>query len=120
MVQEITVQEETTAPSFLKDKHELAKLLKTLDKASAAAVKLLTDIVDNADPDMKVDLTQRQKAAEKIIDFYLATSKQVNDDELSRLIAQVKLGSKKRLTLDDDTGEVKPKAKLDFSDIRKV
>ncbi len=115
--EDVTVQpgEEKPVPSFLKDKHELAKLFKSLDKASQAAVKLLTETLESTDKD--VTLKMKLECAERLLDFYMRTAKQISDDDMARLIAEVKLGgSKQGFVLKE--GERPAQPVLNFSEIK--
>lgn len=116
---EVTVQDPAnTQPvvSFLKEKHELTTLLKSLDKASTKAIKLLTDTMDNA----KTDEKTRLECANKIISFYMAASKQINDEDMARLIAQVRLGKPQGKSVGLTDGDKPPQPALDFTNIKKV
>lgn len=111
--QEITLQTKEI-PTFVKKKHELDKLLKSIEKVSPEAVKLLTDTMNNE----KIELKVRIDCAKTIIELNKSLAQQISADEMARLIAEVKLGSgtSKTLTLED-----KPKAPaLNFEDIREV
>lgn len=102
-------------PTFIRKKHELDKLLKTLEKASPSAVKLLEDTM----ADEEVPLKTRIECATKIIEFHTGTVQKINADEMARLVAEVKLGSNarsKNLKLED-----KPDVpELNFDDVREV
>lgn len=107
--------ETTPVVSFLKDRHELAKLFKQLDKASQAAVKLLTDTLDSKDENVTIKM--KLECAERLLDFYMRTAKQISDDDMSRLIAEVKLApGKPGFTLKE--GEKPAKPALNFGEIK--
>ena len=116
---ELTIPNEDTAQvvTFLKEKHELTKLLKSLDTAATKAVKLLTDTMNND----KTDEKTRLECANKIIGFYMAASKQINDEDMARLIAQVRLGGNNGgFKLKPGTSSPAAPPALDFTNIREV
>ncbi len=116
-VTEITIPDNAPAiVNFLKTDHELAAVLKSLDKASKAAVKFLEGVLT----DEKADGLRKQQAAEKILTFYLQASKQMNDDDMARLIAQAKLGNGKGRSVGLTGGERPEAPALDFDTVRKV
>jgi uncharacterized protein with PIN domain len=103
--------------TFLKDDHELAKLAKALDKASLKAVEFLKTVLE----DEKADSLRRQQAAEKILSFALAANKQINDENMARLIAQARLGKgKKPITLTPGEKPQQQGPRLDFNNVREV
>jgi hypothetical protein len=116
MEQEGQLQEEGAGPvvSFLKGKHELARLLKSLDKASQAAVDLLIRTMENSE-----DEKLRAACAKDLLTFYAAVSKQISDDDMARLVAEVKLGGGRGRTLKLTPGEPEKPA-LNFDEIREV
>ncbi len=117
MTDELSVQEDIQGVvNFLKNEHELTKLAKALDKASMKAIKFLEEVL----ADVNADSLRKQQAAEKILTFCLTASKQINDDNMSRLVAQVKLGGGKgrSVTLTDGARPSVPQ--LDFDTVREV
>lgn len=116
---EQSVSEAELVVNFLREEHELTKLAKALDKASKKAVEFLQSVLE----DVKADGLRRQQAAEKILTFVLAASKQINDDNMARLIAQAKLVGAKGspLPLGDGKRSTAPQGpKLDFDNVRTV
>lgn len=121
---EATVQNEDSATAavitFLKDEHELTKLAKALDKASKKAVEFLQSVLE----DPAADSLRRQQAAEKILTFVLQANKQINDDNMARLIAQAKLGGAKSQPIPLGEGgkptNALPGPRLDFDTVRQV
>ena len=108
----------TKEQSFLDDKLKLDKLLRELSKASKKAVDALESALSS--PDEKI----RVAAADKLLAFYVATAKEVNNDQIQRLIAELKLngGRGKRLVElpngDAPAGSKRPL--VDFTTIREV
>lgn len=116
---EVQTEGKDAIVTFLKGKHELAKLLKELAKHSDAAVKYLVDTLQDKDADVKVKVD----CAKTLIQLQAQVAKQISEDEMARLIAQVKLGGKgKSLTLTPgEGGEEKPTTpRLDFDSVREV
>lgn len=104
-------------PTFVKKKHELDKLLKSLEKAVPEAVALLVEIMS----DDKVPVDVRMKCASKLIDSKIDTVKQINADEMARLVAEYKIGSGGKLIGRGSTAEEKDNTPaLDFDNIREV
>jgi hypothetical protein len=98
---------------FVKRKHELSDLLKQLDSVTPEAVDLLVDTMRND----KVELKERLKCADKIVDYKIAVSEAINKDELTRQIAEVKATGLKQPLVPDG----KPSApRLDMNNIQKV
>lgn len=109
----VTVKEE----SFLDNRLELDALLRKLKTASNKAVQALEAAL--ASPDEKI----RVAAADKLLAFYVQTAKDVNADQIQRLIAELKLngGRGKRLIPLEQGGEAgKPRPIVDFTTVREV
>jgi hypothetical protein len=70
-------------PIFRKD-HELADLLKRLKKLSKKTIEVLEQGLESTDERI------RQQAANKIMDYLINVSKEVNQDQLNRLVLEVK------------------------------
>lgn len=77
--------EATPKPLFRKT-HELAKLVRDLKKISKKAVDVLEAGLTSQDERV------RMMAAEKLLKFYSDSAKEVSEDELKRLLLDVKLG----------------------------
>ena len=93
-------------PLFVKKKHELASLLKEIEKGSSEAVDLLVCTM-NSDGD-KVDLKTKLECAKILLDLQIKVSSEISKDQLTRQIAEIKVkglstplelepGQKKRL-----------------------
>lgn len=106
----------TKEQSFLDDKLKLDKLLRSLDKASKAAVAALESALTSTDEKIRV------AAADKLLAFYVATAKEVNNDQIQRLIAELKLnGGRGKRLVELPNGDTKPNRPLvDFQTIREV
>lgn len=72
--------------TFIKDNNELTKLLKRLEKATTKAVDVIEDIMESS-KDEKV----RMQAATKLLEFQVATSKEINTQNMQNMIAEIKL-----------------------------
>lgn len=110
----VTVKEQ----SFLDNdglKQKLGPLLKSLKTASKAAIEVLEKALES--PDEKV----RVSAAEKLLQFYMQTAKEINNDQVQRLIAELKLHpNRKPMTPVGNSPSGAPKPIVDFSTIRDV
>jgi len=73
---------------FVKKKHELADLAKSLDKVTIDAIDLMAESL--ADAENKLTLKERLKLAETILDLKIRITDQINKDELNRQIAEIK------------------------------
>jgi hypothetical protein len=95
-------------PIFRKD-HELADLLKRLKKLSKKTIEVLEQGLESTDERI------RQQAANKIMDYLINVSKEVNQDQLNRLVLDIKaqglVGAGTTAPEDDNT------PKLDFDNI---
>ena len=87
-----------------KQTHPLSKVLKSLTAESQDAVDILVGLMNNKDTDDKTRLA----AASKLLDLQRQVAADINQDELQRLIANVKFGGPKQLELevDDDTPQI--------------
>jgi hypothetical protein len=90
--------------------HPLKKLLANLTKESEDAVEVILSIMN----DDKVDQKTRLAAASKLLDLQRQVAQDINQDELQRLIANVKFGGPKELETEDDTPAI------DFSVVQDV
>lgn len=111
---EILSTKEIELPSFIKKQHELSPLLKKLIKESEAALAILVaGIKQEEDKKLSFD------CAVKLIEFQLKTAKQVNDDTVQRLIAEIRLkpNRAKNLEVDDDSSSYPV---VDFTTVREV
>lgn len=108
----VVLQEEV--PSFLKDGLDLKKLLRDLAKHSSKAVDKLVTLMSNDDP--KIAL----QAARTLVEMQVQVAKDINSDQLQRLIAQAKLGSgqKQLIPVSGEGNEDRPV--VDFTTIREI
>lgn len=104
-------------PLFVrKGKHELAKLLKSIEDVTPEAVEFLIDVVRNE----KESTKERRQAAASLIEFNVKISAEINKDQITRQIAEIKAKGLSR-PLGPDGGEPKPGApRLDFNTIQQV
>ena len=99
---------------FVKRKHELADLFKKLDKASAEALDLLLEIMN----DPKETRKNRSDCARVVLDYTVRVADQMDKSELTRQIAEIKVNGKSTPLVPEDE---KPKAPmLDMSTIQSV
>lgn len=102
-------------PVFVKrGKHELADLLKRVESGSAKAVDLLIETMEA--PEEKVSLKNKLECAKFLIDLEVRIKAEINKDQLTRQIAEIKAKG-----LSTPLGEDKPPApKTDFMTIQSV
>lgn len=75
-------------PVFIKKKHELADLLKQVEKGSKDAVDLIVETM-NAD-DTKVPLKTKLECAKALLEMQIRISSEISRDQLTRQIAEIK------------------------------
>ena len=86
-----------------KQNHPLTGILKKLNKEAEGAVEMLVTLMTAEDSDDKTKLA----AASKLLEFQRQAAQDINQDELQRLIANIKFGGPKSLEYeDDDTPDV--------------
>lgn len=95
--------------SLFKKTHELAKMLRSIKKVSDKAIKVLEMGLESEDEKI------RMQAAQQLLKFYVDTAKEVNQDQINRLILEIKstglIGNGSTANDDDTT------PKLDFDSI---
>jgi hypothetical protein len=101
------------SPSFLVSSLDLKPVLKRLSAQSKAAIDVLVKLLESKDE------RTRMSAATKLLDFQVQIAKEINADQMQRLIAQVKLGSdaggKSPLLVPEDKRPL-----VDFTTIREI
>ena len=103
-------------PVFVKRVHELASLLKLVEKGSKDAVDLLVDTMNAKDED--VGRKMRVQCAEALVTLQIKIADTISKDQLTRQIAEIKI---KGLTHGGETEEGKAKApRVDFMTIQEV
>ena len=115
----MVVETQTALPSFLDDKLDLKKVARDISKASSKAVEVLLKLLESKDE--KVRLT----AATKLVEFQVQIAKEVSNDQLQRLIAEIKLvrgaGRKTSLVPLQDGGKRENTTPMvDFSRVRAI
>lgn len=104
------------AKALIKNKHELSKLLKKLESASADAVELLVNTMnstaESVSHKMKVD------CAEVLINFQISVASTIAKDEITRTVADFKLNSGSHQLVDESGRNKAPM--LNFSDIQEI
>jgi hypothetical protein len=84
---------------FVKKKHELADLMKQLDRITPDAIEELGNALTND----KLPLKDRLRIAEVVIDMKIRVADQISKDELTRQIAEIKATGLKTPLVDNDT-----------------
>lgn len=100
----------TDVPDFLDTPADLKKLLRSVSAQAKPAVEALVGLLVSKDE--KIRLT----AATKLLELQMMIAKEINSDNLNRLIAQVKIGNKKLFPGSDDPD----KPLVDFTTVRSV
>jgi hypothetical protein len=107
------MQEQNT--SFLQDEVQLKKLAREITKATKPAIEVLLRLMEKS-TDEKIQM----QCAIKLLEFDIDIKKAISQDQMQRLIAEIKLNrgvaTTKMLQADEDNG--KPKPIVDFSTIR--
>ena len=81
-----------------KQNHPLTTILKKLNKEAEGAVEMLVTLMTAKESDDKTKLA----AASKLLEFQRQAAQDINQDELQRMIANIKFGGPKQLTYEDD------------------
>ncbi len=76
-------------PIFIKKKHELAGLLKSVESGSEDAVELLIRTM-NASEEDGVPLKTKLECAQALLDLRIKLTAEINKDQLTRQIAEIK------------------------------
>lgn len=87
-------------PTFIRKKHELTDLQKLLAKNSALAVQVLIDTMNKEDQTDK----EKRECAKLLIQYDIEVSKAINQDNMARMIAEIKMNgnNSKSLHVEDD------------------
>lgn len=94
--------------SFIRKSGELSKLLRRSDRVAVDALKFLEDTMN----DEKADLKLRVACAKEIVGINIDTAKIVNQDNLQRMVAQLKLNPGQGNLVEKDSTPV-----LDFDTV---
>lgn len=100
------------SPSFLKQSIDLKRLLKDVSRQSKPAVDALVGLLSSKDEKVRL------AAAKSLLDLQVSVAKEVNQDQIQRLIAEFKLNSangKSLVPLEEDDRPM-----VDFTTIREV
>ena len=102
---------------FVKKKHELADMAKQLDKVTPDAIELMASKMLDEE---NVPLKDRLKLAEALVDLKIRITDQINKDEMTRQIAEIKANGISTPLVPGDP-EKKPGApRLDMNTIQSV
>lgn len=98
--------------SFMVTPVDLKSLLRRIDRQSRHAVEALVKLLDSKDE--KIRLT----AATKLLEFQVSIAKEINTDQLQRMIAEIRNnpGASNKLVPNDQ----KNRPLVDFTTIREV
>lgn len=93
------------------NKHELKKLLTSFDKESHTVLKVLIKLLDSQDEKIRLD------ACKLFYSTQLDATKQINDDDLRRLVANAQFKGPKELEVDEPEDNT---PLVDFTNIQDV
>jgi len=114
----VTVVTQEPNPSFLNDNIQLKDLLKKVSRETKKAIEVLVSAMDSADERIRL------QAATKLLEFQVTIAKEINADQMQRLIAEIKLNrqpASKLIPVAPEDEEAKKKRPIvDFSTIREV
>lgn len=103
-------------PLFIKKKHELADLLKAVERGSEDALGLIVNTMNSEDA--TIGLKTRLECAKMVLELQLKISAEISKDQLTRQIAEIKKNG-----LSTPLGQDGPKRlppKTDFGTIQAV
>lgn len=95
-----------------KQNHDLAKLLRTMTKETDDVVKVLVELMKSQDEKIRL------QAATKFLEIMSSVSKDISDDSIKRLLAEVKYGDNRNLVEDDEDDD--GHASIDFTTVQEV
>lgn len=110
----VVVELKEEKQSFLTGSLDLKRLLREVSRQSKPAVDALVLLL--ASKDEKIRLT----AAIKLLELQVSVAKEINTDQIQRLIAELKYnptGKKNLVAVDDDDSD---KPLVDFHNIQKI
>lgn len=112
----VTVVTKDDNPSFLDDKVDLKKLAREISKASKEAVDVLVKLLESTDEKV------RMQAAIKLLEFDIDIKKAISQDQMQRLIAEIKLNRQSNTKVIDveNDEERKKRPIVDFSTIKVI
>lgn len=106
------VEFQAPSQSFLSTPADLKRLLRQVSAQGKPAVEALVTLLESKDE--KIRLT----AATKLLELQIAVAKEINTDQLQRLISEVRLGKNSATPL--LPGEKENRPLVDFTTIREV
>lgn len=111
----VVTQEEN--PSFLQSEIQLKTLLRQITGASKQAIKVLLECLKSNDEKVRL------QAATKILEYQVQVADKVNQDQLQRLIAEIKFNrgpQGKLVPLEDGDKPARVRPVVDFNKIQDV
>lgn len=105
---------ELQSQSFLTSGLNLKRLLNSVAKESKNAVEALVGLL--ASKDEKIQLA----AAKALLELHVSVAKEINSDQLNRLIAETKLGNGKRLVSPNDDDDDDDRPLVDFTTVQEI
>lgn len=84
------VVETVEKATFVKRKHELADVLKAVQRGSTDAVELIINTMNETDEE-KVTLKTRLQLAQDLLELQVKLAQVISEDQLKRQIAEIKV-----------------------------
>jgi hypothetical protein len=102
--------------SFLSENAQLKSLAKEIGKATKPAIAMLVKLLDSKDEKIQM------QAAIKLLEFDIDIQKTISQDQMQRLIAEIKLnrpgGNLKQIPVNADGTPARQPPMVDFNTIR--
>lgn len=109
----LVVETPPDLPSFLDDKIDLKRLAQKIGRETGKAVEVLVQLLESKDE--KVRLT----AATKLVELQVQVQKEISNDQMQRLIAEIKLvRAPKQKLIEAEDGPKRPL--VDFGTVRQI
>lgn len=89
--------------------HDLAKMLRSMNKESEEALKVLLKLMESTDERIRLE------SVKLFMTIYKEIANTINDDQMRRLIAAAKFGGPRQLEIDEDDTPL-----VDFNNIQDV
>lgn len=115
----LVVETQPDLPSFLDNKVDLKRLAREIGRASGRALEVLMALLNSTDERVRLE------AAKKLIEFQVSVAKEISNDQMQRLIAEIKLVRQPKQKLipagEGEGGEAQTnKPVVDFHTIRTI
>ena len=109
----VAVDMKKDVPSFLRGSIDLKRVLRDVSKQSKTAIEALVGLLSSEDERV------RANAAKTLLELQVTLAKEVNNDQITRLIAELRwTNNPKTLVPLDDDDDMTPI--VDFSQVREI